>query len=164
MNEFDETRPMKPVSASLTTQVHIVMPMHVNAANHLFGGMLMQWIDVVAGVVARRHSQCDILTAAVDHLAFLAPANMGDTVELVGKVTYVGKTSMEVCVETFVEHTGRDCEPPQLVNRAYLTMVALNALGRPTTVPMLELRTDEERQNFEAGKLRREERRKLKLQ
>lgn len=162
MNESE--RPLKPVSASLSTQVHIVMPMHINAANHLFGGILMQWIDVVAGVVAKRHSQCNILTAAVDHLSFLAPANLGDTVELIGKVTYVGTTSMEICVETFVEYIGKRQDKPLLVNRAYLTMVALDEHDHPATVPMLELCTDQERADFEAGRRRREERRRLKLQ
>ena len=49
-------RPSKPVSASRTEQVHIVMPADVNGSYTLFGGILMQWIDVVAGVVSRRHS------------------------------------------------------------------------------------------------------------
>ena len=104
MSDALEKRSAKPVSASLTTQVHIVMPMHVNAAQHLFGGMLMEWIDVVAAVAAKRHAQREVLTAAVDHLSFLAPANLGDTVEVMGRVTYVGTTSMEVCVESYVEY------------------------------------------------------------
>ena len=62
----------KPVSASRAEQVHIITPVDVNAGFTLFGGMLMQWIDIVAGVVARRHSECDVRTASVDHLHFLA--------------------------------------------------------------------------------------------
>ncbi|MDD3337151.1 MAG: acyl-CoA thioesterase [Eubacteriales bacterium] len=162
MTQSFDSRPCKPVGDSLTTQVHIVMPMHINAAYHLFGGKLMEWIDVVAGVVAKRHSQCEILTAAVDHLSFLGPADLGDTVELVGRVTYVGNTSMEVCVETYVEHI-RTKQPRQLVNRAFVTMVALDGDGKPTLVPMLALQNDQERENFEAGKRRREERKRLKL-
>ena len=98
--ENEVGRPVKPVSASRAEQVHIVMPVDVNAGFNLFGGMLMQWIDVVAGVVARRHSESEILTAAVDHLEFLAPAHLNDTITLLGRVTYVGNTSMEVCVDT----------------------------------------------------------------
>ena len=97
-------RPSKPVSASRTEQVHIVMPADVNGSYTLFGGILMQWIDVVAGVVSRRHSGMETRTAAVDHLEFLAPAHINDTVTLQGRVTYVGNTSMEVCVDTYVEH------------------------------------------------------------
>lgn len=151
-------RPSKTVAASRAEQVHIVMPADVNAGFNLFGGMLMQWIDVVAGVVARRHSGCEILTAAVDHLEFLAPAHLNDTVTLMGRVTYVGNTSMEVCVETYVERLSHPNERLH-VNRAYLTMVALDRENRPAQVPMLELRTEEERADFEAGKRRREMRR-----
>ena len=82
-------RPSKPVSASRTEQVHIVMPADVNGSYTLFGGILMQWIDVVAGVVSRRHSGMETRTAAVDHLEFLAPAHINDTVTLQGRVTYV---------------------------------------------------------------------------
>ena len=95
-------RPSKPVSASRTEQVHIVMPADVNGSYTLFGGILMQWIDMVAGVVSRRHSGMETRTAAVDHLEFLAPAHINDTVTLQGRVTYVGNTSMEVCVDTYV--------------------------------------------------------------
>lgn len=156
-------RPVRPAFMSKAHQVHIVMPMDVNASYHLFGGRLMEWIDVVAAVAAKRHCHCEVLTAAVDHLSFLAPANLGDTVELVGRVTYVGNTSMEVCVETWVEYFGSDHEA-KMVNRAYLTMVALDEKGKPTQVPMLDLQTEQEKKDFEEGKRRREERKRLKME
>lgn len=154
-------RPSKPVSASRTEQVHIVMPADVNGSYTLFGGILMQWIDVVAGVVSRRHSGMETRTAAVDHLEFLAPAHINDTVTLQGRVTYVGNTSMEVCVDTYVEHL--ECPHDRTrVNRAYLTMVAIGADGRPARVPALVPETSAERADFEAGKERRAQRRREK--
>ena len=69
-------------------------------------------------------------------------------VVLVGQVTYVGHTSMEVRVDTFIDHLDGS---RTMVNRAYLTFVALDEYGKPTTVPPLELETDEERQEWEAG-------------
>ena len=154
-----EARPRKPVSLSRAEQVHIIMPADVNSGYNLFGGILMQWIDVVAGVVARRHAGCAVLTAAVDHLEFLAPAHINDIVTLMGRVTYVGNTSMEVCVDTFVEHIGGESERLH-VNRAFLTMVAVGPDLKPTCVPALELQTDAERADFEAGRRRREERKR----
>lgn len=135
------------------------MPADVNSAYSLFGGELMRWIDVVAGVVARRHSGTAVLTAAVDHLEFLAPAYIDDIVTLIGRVTYVGNTSMEVCVDTYVERTGHGHERMH-VNRAFLTMVAIDREHKPVTVPGLELVTDEEREDFEAGRKRREARKR----
>lgn len=63
----------------------------------------MQWIDEVAGMVAKRHTRRNVITASVDSLSFLRGAYVKDTVVIIGKVTYVGNTSMEVKVDTYVE-------------------------------------------------------------
>ncbi len=138
----------KTVADSRTEQVHILMPPDINGQGRLFGGILMQWVDVVAAVVARRHSGCNVTTAAIDHLKFLAPAHINDTVFMVGKLTYVGRTSMEVCVDTFVEELDGT---RNLVNRAYLVMVALDGQDKPHPVPPLLCSTEEEEQEYEAA-------------
>ena len=136
---------------SYTEQVQILMPEHINGANRLFGGKLLAWIDIVAAVTARRHSGYDVTTACVDHLQFLAPAHMNDTVLLTGRVTWTGRTSMEVRVDTYTETKGIR----KHVNRAYLTMVAVDSDGKPTPVPELILETDAERSDYQAGLARR---------
>ena len=116
----------------------------------------MEWIDVVAGVVARRHSNSEVTTASVDNLQFKSPAYVNSTIILIGKITYVGNTSMEVQVETYVESlTGER----KLVNRAYVVMVALDEQERPKQVPEIIPETDEERAEYEAGRRRHELRR-----
>ena len=60
-----QERPRKPVSASRTEQAQILMYDTLNGYKRLFGGRLMEWIDVVAAVVARRHSGCAVTTASV---------------------------------------------------------------------------------------------------
>ena len=72
----------KRVSDSLTEQVQILMPSHINGADRLFGGQLVEWIDVVAAVVARRHSGCNVITAAIDNLQFKAGAFMNNTLQI----------------------------------------------------------------------------------
>jgi len=158
----ENLRPGKPVSASRAEQVHIIAPADVNSAYTLFGGMLMQWIDVVAGVVARRHCGGSVRTAAVDHLDFIAPAYINDIVTIAGRITCVGTTSMEVCVDTFVE---RLSEPNQRlhVNRAFLTMVAVDQNGKPTPVPELICETEAEKLDYELGMQRRAMRRRTQL-
>lgn len=141
----------KRVSDSLTEQVQIIMPTHINGADRLFGGQLVQWIDVVAGVVARRHSGCNVTTVAIDNLQFKAGAFVNNTLVLIGRITYVGETSMEIRVDTYVEDlTGIR----KVVNRAYLVMVALNESGDPIKVPRLVLETEAERGEWESGKKR----------
>ena len=155
-------RPSKPVSASRAEQVHIISPADVNSSYTLFGGMLMQWIDIVAGVVSRRHSGCTTRTAAVDHLDFIAPAYIDDIVTIAGRITFVGTTSMEVCVDTFVERLSNPDERIH-VNRAYLTMVAIDKEGKPTQVPELTCETEAEKADYEAGMERRALRRRTQL-
>ncbi|MBP3647308.1 MAG: acyl-CoA thioesterase [Clostridia bacterium] len=147
-------RPVRTVSYSRAQQVHIISPADVNSSYTLFGGMLMQWIDIVAGVVARRHSGFNVRTAAVDHLSFIAPAYINDIVTIDGRITFVGTTSMEICVDTFVERMS--CPEQRLhVNRAYLTMVAVDHDGNPTQVPALKPETEAEKADYEAGMERR---------
>ena len=143
----------KPVSASRTQQVQIVMARDINGYRRLFGGRLLEWIDVVAGVVARRHCEGNVTTAAIDNLQFRAPARVDSTLCLIGQLTHVGRTSMEVRVDSFVEDLqGRRT----LINRAYLVMVALDDGEHPAPVPGLILETDEERREWEAGERRRQ--------
>ena len=93
----------KPARFSQAEQINIVMSGHINGAGRLFGGSLVEWIDVVAAVAARRHRGCDVTTAAIDNLQFKSPAYAGDTVILNARLTYAGRTSMEVRVDTYVE-------------------------------------------------------------
>ncbi len=142
----------KTVRDSYTEQVQILNWANMNGYDRLFGGQLMEWIDVVAAVVARRHSERNVTTAMVDKLEFHKPAFVNDTVVLNGYLTYAGKTSMEVCVNTYVEAlSGKK----NLINRAHLVMVALDEDGNPTPVPRLVLETEEERAEWEAALQRR---------
>lgn len=138
----------KRVADSATSQVQILMPTDINGYGRLFGGRLMQWIDVVAGAVARRHSNANVTTVAVDNLQFKAPAYANDMIVLEGRMTYVGHTSMEVRVESFVESPYGE---RSLVNRAYLVLVALDRYEKPMPVPGLVLENDGERAEWEAG-------------
>lgn len=144
------------VDYSRAEQVHIIMPGDCNQTFRLFGGKLMEWVDVVAAVVARRHCACEVTTAAIDRLDFLAPAKLDDIVVLQGRMVYVGHTSMLVCVDTFVEDSACETVSRTHVNRAYVTMVALGRDKRPVAVPALVLETEEQRADFEIGKARRE--------
>ena len=113
----------KTVDESRVETVHLVRPTHLNGANRLFGGILMQWIDEVAGIVAKRHSMCNVTTASVDNLTFMKGAYQGDMVVIKGKMTWVGSSSMEVCVDTYVESRSGHRER---INNAHFMMFALD--------------------------------------
>ena len=76
----------KRVEDSRVETVHIIRPNHLNAAGRLFGGMLMQWLDEVAGMVAKRHTRANVITASVDNLRFIHGAYKGEMVVIVGNL------------------------------------------------------------------------------
>ena len=153
----------KTVDESRVETVHIVRPNHLNGANRLFGGILMQWIDEVAGIVAKRHSQCNVTTAAVDNLVFLHGAYQNDLIVIKGKITWVGTSSMEVCVDTYVETPAGQRDR---INNAHFIMVALDKQDMPVRVPRLILQTEDEKLAWSNGVERsiiRAERKRKKL-
>lgn len=143
----------RKASESVVETVHMVRPNHLNSAERLFGGILMQWIDEVAGLVAKRHARMNVTTASVDDLKFLQGAYQKDVIVIIGKITFVGTTSMEVKVDTYVEQIDGE---RALINRAYFTMVGLDANDKPAIVPRLILDTKEEKEEWEKAKKRRE--------
>ena len=150
----------RKVSESVSETVHMVRPNHLNAAGRLFGGILMQWMDELAGLVAKRHTRKNVITASVDNLSFLRGAYQKDVVVITGKVTYVGNTSMEVKVDSCVEDLDRNRTH---INRAYFTMVALDENDHPTRVPRLELETEDEKEEWKNAEKRREMRKHYRL-
>ena len=153
----------KTVDDSRVETVRIVRPNHLNGANRLFGGILMQWIDEVAGIVAKRHCMCNVTTASVDNLTFLHGAYQNDMIVIKGKMTWVGSSSMEVCVDTYVENLSGE---RHRINNAHFMMVALDENDRPVKVPRLILQTEDERLAWSHGEERkriREQRKREKL-
>lgn len=127
----------------------------LNGSKRLFGGILLSWIDMTAGIAARRHAGMNVSTASIDRLNFIAPAYRNDLVVLCGKVTYVGRTSMEVRVDSYVEKADGSRTK---INEAYLVMVALDDDDKPTEVPALVPETEEEKAEMLAGAERRKNR------
>jgi len=148
--------PLTP-DATRCVMTQIVMPTHTNgAAGVMFGGIMMQWIDVCAGVAAMRHAGGSVVTASIDRLDFLGPVHLGDVVVLQAMVNFTHKTSMEVGVR--VETEDMRSRARRYTTKAYLTFVAVDGHGRPLPVPPLELVTDEDRRRWNDAEKRRTDR------
>jgi acyl-CoA hydrolase len=148
----------KSVEDSKTETIHCPQYEDINGFGRLFGGRLMEWIDTAAGVCAIRHSGLVVTTAAVDHLEFKSGAYLGDIVVIVAKVVYVGRSSMDIRVDTYVEDKETGMRRP--INRAYLTEVCIDKDGKPVPVPYgIQLSNESERAEFEIAKKRRENKR-----
>ena len=148
------------VSSSRASTTRLMVPTDVNFAGNVFGGHILAEIDRVAYIAATRHSQASCVTASFDRVDFLSPVHVGDVVDFDAEITYVGTSSMEIWVRVRAEsmHGG----DPRPVGEAFVTLVAIDASGRPTPVPPLLLETVEERLRFEEGRRRMEERRRTR--
>ncbi len=151
----------KRVRDSESEMIQIVLAQHINGYNRLFGGQLVAWIDVLAGVVARRHAGRNVTTACIDNLRFRKAAHINDIVVLRGRVTHTGRTSMEIRVDTYVEDISGLREQ---INTAYLVMVALDENDRPVSVPPLMIETEEEKIAWEAAERRQELRKQRRIE
>jgi acyl-CoA hydrolase len=142
---------------SRCVMTQIVMPMHTNgAAGVLFGGVMMQWIDVCAGVAAMRHAAGAVTTASIDRLDFLSPVLVGEIVVLQAQVNYVGRTSMEVGCR--VETEDMKTRTRRYVTKAYLTFVGIDDRGKPRALERLDLADDADRRRAAEAQQRRAER------
>ncbi|HEX4155966.1 MAG TPA: acyl-CoA thioesterase [Acidobacteriaceae bacterium] len=144
----------RTVAESQSERSEIIFPSDANAIGNLFGGRLMQFIDLVGAMAASRHARAFTVTASMDHLDFVAPVKVGDLLILKSSVNRAYRTSMEVGVKAMVE----DVREGRLrhVSSAYLTFVAVDATGQRIEVPQVVPKTEHQRRRFEDAGRRRE--------
>jgi acyl-CoA hydrolase len=150
----------KPVRESASEYFELILPNHANTAGTLFGGKLMQLVDLAAALAAARHARCAVVTASVDSMTFLHPVQIGQLVVLRSAVNRVFRTSMEVGVKVLVEDllTG-ECSH---VSSAYLTFVAMDRDRHRLEPPQVIPETDEEKRRWEQAGIRRQLRLELR--
>ncbi|MEZ4705319.1 MAG: acyl-CoA thioesterase [Bdellovibrionota bacterium] len=146
----------KSPQTSMVQTIEHVLPVDTNSHGTVFGGKVMQWIDIIGSICAMRHARKPVVTASFDRVDFYAPASLGDIIILNARINYTGTTSMEV--EITVESENPLTGEKELTTEAFLTFVAINSNGRPAAVPPLLLKTDEEKRRFKEGEIRKEAR------
>jgi acyl-CoA hydrolase len=134
--------PRKPVSESRVEMTELAMPTDANNLGTVFGGRIVQWMDLAGAMAARRHARTPVVTAAMDELTFQAPVRLGHVAILTARVNAAFGSSMEVEVEVFDE------DPDTGVRRrccdGFLTFVSLGKDNRPAAVPQVLASSDEE--------------------
>jgi acyl-CoA hydrolase len=147
---------MKTPADSRVEMTELVLPGQTNGLGIAFGGVVLAWMDVAAGVAAIRHSGGPAVTASIDRVDFLEPIHLRDIVVVRAQINWTGRTSMEVGVRVDTEHptTGER----RYTTKAYLTFVAVDDNGKPRPVPPIALQSDEEKRRFADAQSRREAR------
>src|ERR671918_125207 len=131
----------------------IMLPSDANPKGNVFGGVILKHVDLIAGLVAKRHSgRANIVTASIDRMTFLKPVFIGNALILIARLNYVRKSSMEVEVTVVSE----DLDDNTVVHAgtAFVTMVALDKYGKPIDVSPLILENEDDKRRFHDGESR----------
>ncbi|BBH66224.1 acyl-CoA thioesterase [Actinoplanes sp. OR16] len=148
----------RPTARSRVTLSRIMSAVDVNLYGTVHGGVLMKFVDDVAGASAARHSGGTAVTAAIDEIVFLEPVRVGDLVHAYAQVNWAGSTSMEVGVRVTAERWDTADTEPIPVATAYLVFVGIDVDGRPRKVPPVLPADGEDRRRFQEAMIRRDHR------
>ncbi len=134
----------------------LMLPEHANPFGNVHGAWVFKLVDEAAGTAAMRHCRTRVVTKLVDQMTFDGPVHVGELVHVTARLTWTGRTSMEVGITVDAERpmTGAS----RRTNTAYLVFVALDADGTPSEVPPLLLETPDDHAEWRAAERRRAQR------
>ena len=89
----------------------IAMPADTNPNGDIFGGWIMSQMDLGSGILAAKTAKTRVVTVAMEGMSFLQPVRVGDTVACYAWVEKIGRTSMTIPVEVWVQRYGRATSP-----------------------------------------------------
>ncbi|BAV05887.1 uncharacterized domain 1-containing protein [Filimonas lacunae] len=136
----------KPVSDSATVIAELMIPSYSNFGGKIHGGHILSLMDKTAYVCAVKHAGAYCVTASIETVDFLAPAEVGELVTLYASVNYVGKSSIVVGIRVMAENF--KTQVVKHTNTSYFTMVAMDEDHKPTPVPGLLLTNHNEVRRF----------------
>lgn len=131
-----------PKKAEEIVTWNFVFPNQSNPYGNMFGGELLAIMDTTAAMAAIRYAERTVSTASVERVIFKKPIFVGDRIKTVAKVVLVGRTSMMVRTDVFVDKGGD--EGDVLSTTAHFTLVAFDDERVPVPVPALIIDTDKE--------------------
>lgn len=120
------------IKQSETRIFKAVFPNTTNHYDTLFGGTAMAMMDEIAFITATRFTRKICVTVSSDRIDFRKPIPAGTIVELIGRVSKIGNTSLEITVEIYIEQMYSYTREKAITGN--FTFVALDENKRPTKV------------------------------
>ncbi len=112
----------------------LAMPADTNPSGDIFGGWVISQMDIAGGINARDRAQGRVATVAVTGFTFHKPVHVGDVVCCYAGVQKIGKTSITIGIETWVQRP-RESEGRFKVTEGVFTFVAIDEKGGKRPVP-----------------------------
>lgn len=120
------------IQASETRIFKAVFPNTTNHYDTLFGGTAMHMMDEVAFITATRFSRQIMVTVSSDRIDFKKPIPAGTIVELIGRVSHIGNTSLKVSVEIYIEQMYSDSREKAVTGE--FSFVAIDENKKPISI------------------------------
>ena len=120
------------IQNSITKVFKVVFPNTTNHHNTMFGGKVMEMMDEVAFMTATRFARKSFVTVSCDRIDFKKPIPADTLIELIGKVKYVGNTSLKVSVEIYVEEMYGDRRERSVSGE--FTLVSIDSEKKPSAI------------------------------
>lgn len=134
---MQQTESDKEPHGELTVRT-IAMPADTNANGDIFGGWVMSRMDQAGGIAGVDRTGGRVVTVAVESMTFIRPVRVGDVLSVYTKVGRIGRTSMEIRIEAWVDRFLSRAR--EKVTEATFTFVAIDDLGKPRPIPQLDPR------------------------
>ncbi|XP_067447886.1 cytosolic acyl coenzyme A thioester hydrolase isoform X3 [Thunnus thynnus] len=150
----DTTKEQHTVGFSQSSLIHLVGPSDCTLHDYVHGGVTMKLMDEVAGIVAARHCNTNIVTASVDAINFHRKIKKGCVVTVTGRLTFVSNKSMEIEVVVDATSLVEEDKGKYRAVSAFFTFISLDKENKPLPVPPLKIDGEEEQRRFEEGKAR----------
>ena len=87
----------------VTKMSRIVMPASTNDAGNLYGGRLLDWMDEVSGIAAKRFAHSEVMTVGIESIRFMRPMPQGSFIDINAEVVHVGNTSMKIKITVMMD-------------------------------------------------------------
>lgn len=110
----------------------LAMPADTNQNGDIFGGWLLSQMDLAGGIFAYKTTQSRNVTVAIEAMTFRKPVYVGDVVSVYASTVRVGRTSITVHIEAWVER--RNESGTFLVTDGNYTYVSVDDHGRPQVI------------------------------
>ncbi|KAM4610330.1 cytosolic acyl coenzyme A thioester hydrolase [Polymixia lowei] len=142
------------VGFSQSSLIHLVGPVDCTLNNFVHGGVTMKLMDEVAGIVAARHCNTNIVTASVDTINFHRKIQKGSVVTVSGRMTFTSNKSMGIEVFVDAEPLFEAKQGKYRAVSAYFTYISLDKFNKTQPVPPLKVEGEEEQKRFDEANTR----------
>lgn len=112
----------------------LAMPGDTNPNGDIFGGWVVSTMDLAGLVIIKNHTDHRIVTAAIHSMEFFTPVHVGDTVSCYGEVIKIGRTSIQLHIETWAQGYAKGAKRYEIVTEGTFVYVAIDDDGKPTPI------------------------------